>query len=156
VLSMVRTSTVIIQASHCLKTLFPQSWKHLHLLLCKNGCENWVWMCNNACSTSEGEDTEEECPGCKHTKRTGDFTSRNGGWSKVGMHSHNDLHKRVKEDRAGDSGSFGKVYKEHRAQMSGKKRKRRLINGGPCEQFIVSDDLDLLWSADLPTETAEV
>jgi hypothetical protein len=58
--------------------------------------------------------------------------------------------------RAGDSGSFGKVYKEHRAQMSGKKRKRRLINGGPCEQFIVSDDLDLLWSADLPTETAEV
>jgi hypothetical protein len=74
----------------------------LHLLLCKNGCENWVWMCDNACSTSEGEDTEEECPGCKHTKRTGDFTSRNGGWSKVGMRSHNDLHKRVKEDSTGD------------------------------------------------------
>jgi hypothetical protein len=120
------------------------------LLLCKNGCENWVWMRNNACLTSEGVDTKEECPRCKHTKRIGDFTSRNGGWSKVvNSPCKNHLHKRVKEDRDGDNGSFGKVCKEHRAQMSRKGRKRRLKKGGPCEQFTVSNDLDKPWSAAL-------
>jgi hypothetical protein len=70
--------------------LMSSSLEVFALLLCKNGHESWVWMCNNACTTatSEGEDTEEECPGCKHTKRTRDFTSRNGGWSKVGMNLH--------------------------------------------------------------------
>jgi hypothetical protein len=127
------------------------------LLLYKNGYANWVWTCNNACSTSEGEDTDmEERPGYKYTKRTGDFTSRNGGWSKVGMTSYNDLYRKVKEDRTLDDGSFAKAYREHRASMSGKKRKRRLIDGGPCEQVIASDDLDLLWSAGHPTDTAAV
>jgi hypothetical protein len=58
------------------------------LLLYKNGYENWVWMHNHACLTSDGsEDTvggetesEEDCPQYKYRQRTvGAFTSRNGG-----------------------------------------------------------------------------
>jgi hypothetical protein len=69
--------------------LVSPSLEAFALLLYKNGYENWVWMHNNACLTSDvSDDTEEECPNYKYTTRTGgDFTNRNGGWSRDGMSS---------------------------------------------------------------------
>jgi len=70
--------------------------------------------------TSDGSDDtgetgdEEACSHCKYTKRTGDFTSRNGGWTREGMDLFNDLYKKEKEDRQSDNGAFAKVYREHR------------------------------------------
>jgi hypothetical protein len=49
--------------------------------------------------------------------------------------------KRAKEDRAGDNGLFGEVSKEHRAEMSGKKPKSRLIN----DVFFVRVGSSLCW-----------
>ncbi len=124
------------------------------LLLCKNGYDNWIWMHNNACMTSDvSDDTEEECPNYKYTTRAGgDFTSRNGGWSREGMRLYNELYKMAKTDRENDKGTFGKVYKVHRVEMSGRKRKRRTNNGGPGEQLTICDDLEDLWAAATNTE----
>jgi hypothetical protein len=70
--------------------LVSPSLEAFALLLCKNGHENWVWMHNNVCLTSDvSDDTEEECP----LRTGGDFTSRNGGWSRDGMSLCNKLHK---------------------------------------------------------------
>jgi hypothetical protein len=128
--------------------LVSPSLEAFALLLYKNGYENWLWMHNNACMTSDvSSGTEEDCPTYKYTKRTGDFTSRNGGWSLEGMNLYNDLYKMVKADRVTDNGSFGKVYKEHRLQLCGRKRKRRINDRGPGEQLTICDDLDELWTA---------
>ncbi len=152
-----------------LDDLISPSQEAFTLLLYRNGYDNWVWRHNHASVSSEGsydsnvtfegdgEEDEDGCPKYSYTKRTaGDFTSRNGGWSKVGMTSYNNLCRRAKEDRTLDDGSFAKAHREHRASVSGEKRKRRLIDGGPCEQVIASDNLDLLWSAGHPTDTAAV
>ena len=128
--------------------LISPSLEAFALLLYKNGYENWMWMHSNACMTSDVSDsTEEDCPKYKYTKRSGDYIGRNAGWLLDGMNLYNDLYKMVKADRETDNGSFGKVYKEHRAQVCGRKRKRRMNGGGPGEQFTICDDLDELWSA---------
>jgi hypothetical protein len=134
--------------------LVSPSLEAFALLLYKNGYENWIWMHNNACMTSDvSDDTEEECPNYKYTTRAGgDFTSRNGGWSREGMRLYNELYKMAKTDRENDKGTFGKVYKVHRVEMSGRKRKRRTNNGGPGEQLTICDDLEDLWAATTNTE----
>jgi hypothetical protein len=140
-------------------TLFDElvspSLEAFALLLYKNGYDNWIWMHNNACMTSDmSEDTEEECPNYKYTTRTGGvFTSRNGGWSRDGMTLYNDLYKLMKKNRQDDQGTFGEVYKVHRVEMCGRKRKRRTNDGGPGEQLTICDDLDDLWAASTNTET---
>jgi hypothetical protein len=49
---------------------------------------------------------------------TRELTSRNGGWSRVGMLKYNGLYSRVKEDRVRDNGVFSKDYKEHWIEKS--------------------------------------
>jgi hypothetical protein len=136
--------------------LISPSQEAFALLLYKNGYDNWVWMHNNACLTSEGSDTtvggvgteDEGCPRYKHTKRTGDFTSRNGGWTREGMNLYNEMCRKVKEDRQTNDGAFGKVHREHRACLCGRKRKRRTDDGaGQQQQLAICDDLDQLWTA---------
>jgi hypothetical protein len=136
--------------------LISPSQEAFALLLYKNGYENWVWMHNHACLTSEGSDdtvggeggNEEDCPKYKYTKRTGDFTSRNGGWTRDGMNLFNEPHNKVKTDRQANNGAFSKVYREHRACLSGKKRKRKNTDGaGQQHQLAICDDLDQLWTA---------
>jgi hypothetical protein len=144
--------------------LISPSQEAFALLLYKNGYENWVWMHNHACLTSDGSDAtvggegedEEGCPRYKYTKRAGDFTSRNGGWTRDGMNLYNELYKKVKEDRQTDDGAFGKVYREHRACLGGKKRKRSNTDGaGQQHQLAICDDLEQLWTA-AASETARV
>jgi len=127
------------------------------LLLYKNGYDNWVWMHSHASLTSDGSDDsngtygggegEQGCPPYKYTKRTGDFTSRNGGWSKEGMRLYNDLYKKVQDNRQTNNGVFGKAYLEHRSQISGRKRKRRSNDGDPSQQMTICDDLGQLLNA---------
>jgi hypothetical protein len=128
--------------------LVSPSLEAFALLLYKNGYENWVWMHNNACLTSDvSDDTEEECPNYKYTTRTGgDFTNRNGGWSRDGMSLYNKLYNMAKTDRETNNGSFGKLYKSHRVEMCGRKRKRKTNDGGLGEQLTICDDLDDLWA----------
>jgi hypothetical protein len=54
----------------------------------------------------------------------------------------NKLHKMAKTDRETNNGSFGKLYKSHRVEMCGRKRKRKTNDGGPGEQLTTCDDLD--------------
>jgi hypothetical protein len=121
-------------------------------------------MHNHACLTLDGSDStdggeggeEERCPKHKFTERSGDFTSRNGGWTREGMTLlPNELCKRVKEDRQADRGAFAKVCREHRVRLGGKKRKRRMADGGAQLQIAMSDDLEDLWTA-AATETTDV
>jgi len=126
------------------------------LLLYSNGYDNWVWMHAHASLSSDGSDDsngteggegDDGRPPYKYTKRTGDFTSRNGGWSKEGMRLYNDLYKTVQDNRLNDNGAFGRAYQVHRSQMSGKKRKRRNNDGDPSQQMTISDDLGQLLTA---------
>ena len=143
--------------------LISPSQEAFTLLLYRNGYENWVWMHNHAALTSESSDTtvggeggeEHGCPQYKYTKRTGDFTSRNGGWTRDGMTLYNELYRKVKEDRRSDDGSFGKLYREHRAYLCGKKRKRRNADADGQQQLVICDDLEQLWTA-VATETGIV
>ncbi len=103
---------------------------------------------SNATFNGEGQEDEDGCPYYKYTKRTaGDFTSRNGGWSREGMKKYNELYDLVQKDRKTDAGTFGGVYKVHRDQLSGKKRKRRYNDGGQREKLTISDDLGQLLTA---------
>ena len=104
--------------------------------------------------TSDGSDDtvvgetgdEEACPHYKYTKRTSDFANRNGGWTREGMDLFNDLYRKVKEDRQSDNGAFAMVYREQRACLCGKKRKRRATSGAQY-QLAICGDLDGLWTA---------
>ena len=139
--------------------LVSPSQEAFTLLLYRNGYDNWMWMHNHASLSSGGsedsngpyegggEGDEDGCPKYKYTKRTGDFTSRNGGWSREGMKKYNELYNLVQKDRKTDAGTFGGVYKVHRDQLSGKKRKRRNNDGGQREKLTISDDLGQLLTA---------
>jgi hypothetical protein len=94
--------------STLLDDLVCPSQEAFTLLLYRNGYNNWVWMHNHASLSSEGsedsnltvkeegEEDEDGCPKYKYTKRmAGDFTSRNGGWSRDGMKKYNTLYKKV-------------------------------------------------------------
>jgi hypothetical protein len=135
-----------------LDDLVPPSQEAFALLLYKNGYENWLWMHNHACMTSDGSDVtvggEDEvgCPSYMYTRRRGDMTSRNGGWTRDGMDLFNELYRKVRADRLNDNGAFAKVYREHKARLLlGKKRKRSCTTRQ--DPVAVSNDLDELWEA---------
>jgi hypothetical protein len=135
-----------------LDDLVPPSQEAFALLLYKNGYENWLWMHNHACMTSDGSDVtvgendEVGCPSYKYTRRRGDLTSRNGGWTREGMDLFNELYRKVRADRLNDNGAFAKVYREHKARLLiGKKRKRGCTTRQ--EAVAVSNDLEELWEA---------
>jgi hypothetical protein len=143
-----------------LDDLISPSQEAFTLLLYRNGYKNWVWMHNHASLSSEGsedsnvtfegddEDEEDGCPKYSYTKRTAmDFTSRNGGWSRDGMKKYNTLYKKVQEDRIADAGAFSELYMAHRADLSGKKRKRRKNDGDESQRLTISDDLGELLTA---------
>jgi hypothetical protein len=141
--------------------LISPSQEAFTLLLYRNGYNNWVWRHNHASLSSEGsddsnvstfegdgEEDEDGCPKYKYTKRTaGDFTSRNGGWSREGMKQYNTLYKTVKDDRTTDDGAFSEVYKVHREQLSGNKRKRWKNDGDQSRRLKISNDLGELLTA---------
>jgi hypothetical protein len=130
-----------------LDDLISPSQEAFSLLLYRNGYNNWVWIHNHASLSSqgskdsnitvegEGEEDGDSCIKYKYTKRTaGDFTSRNGVWSRDGMKKYNNLYKKVQDDRKTDAGAFSEgVYKVHREQLSGKKQKRRKNDGGQSQ-----------------------
>jgi hypothetical protein len=141
-----------------LDDLISPSQEAFTLLLYRNGYNNWVWRHSHAGLSSEGsedsnvtldgKEDEDGCPKYSYTKRTaGDFTSRNGGWSRDGMKKYNTLYKQVQEDRIADAGAFSEVYKAHRAHISGKKRKRRRDDGDQGQRLTISDDLGELLTA---------
>jgi hypothetical protein len=80
-------------------------------------------------------------------RMAGDFTSRNGGWSRDGMKKYNTLYKKVQDNRKMDAGAFSEVYKVHREQLSGKKWKIRKNDGDQSQQLTISDDLGELLTA---------
>ncbi len=65
------------------------------------------------------------------------------------MKKYNTLYKKVQDDRAMDAGAFSEVYKVHREQLSGKKRKRRRNDGDQSQRLTISNDLgELLTTLD--------
>ena len=145
--------------------LISPSQEAFSLLLYRNGFDNWMWRHNHAGLSSGGSDDsngtyeeeggEDGSPGYKYTKRSGDFTSRNGGWSREGMVKYNTLYQKVQEDRRRNAGAFGQVYKIHREEVCGKKRKRRR-EGIVQSQLTISDDLGELLTAMSAGEGADV
>ena len=83
-------------------------------VLYKNGYEIWVWIHDHTCTTLHGSDVtaKEEggdnkgCPHHKYTKRSGNITSRNGGWTREGMTLYNELYKTVRSNRQTDDGAI--------------------------------------------------
>jgi hypothetical protein len=144
-----------------LDDLISPSQEAFTLLLYRNGYNNWVWRSNHASVSSEesynsnvtfegdgGEEDEDGCPKYSYTKRTaGDFTSRNGGWSRDGMKKYNTLYKKVQDDRIANAGAFSEVYRAHRAHISRQKRKRRRDDGDQSQRLTISDDLGELLTA---------
>jgi hypothetical protein len=143
-----------------LDDLISPSQEAFTLLLYRNGYNNWVWRHNHASVSSEGsydsnvtfkgdgEEDEDGCPKYSYTKRTaGDFTSRNGGWSRDGMKKYNTLYKKVQDDRIANAGAFSEVYRAHRAHISRQKRKRRRDDGDQSQRLTISDDLGELLTA---------
>ena len=97
--------------------IVPISQEAFALLLYKNGYDNWIWSHNNAATSDETDETEDEKPAYKYTNTKGRegmiFTSRNGGWSAEGMQEFNRLYGKVKESRRDDQGAFDTHYKDH-------------------------------------------
>jgi hypothetical protein len=58
------------------------------------------------------------------------------------MKKYNTLYKKVQDDtRMIDAGAFSEIYKVHRKQLSGKKRKIRKNDGDQSQQLTISNDL---------------
>jgi hypothetical protein len=92
-------------------SLVSPSQEAFTMLLYKNGFQKWVWMHNGSVSSQASEasngNTSDGSPGYIYTgARTSDLTSRNGGWSRMGMLKYNELYKQIKEDRVVDNGAF--------------------------------------------------
>jgi hypothetical protein len=70
-------------------SLVSPSQEAFIMCLYKNGFQKWVWMHNGSVSSRASEasngDTSDGSPGYIYTARTSDLTSRNGGWSRLGM-----------------------------------------------------------------------
>jgi hypothetical protein len=98
-------------------SLVSPSLEAFTMLLYKNGSQKWVWMHNGSVSSEASEasngDTSDGSPGYIYTARTSDLTSRNGGWSRLGILKYNELYKKVKEDRVVDNGAFDSEYMMH-------------------------------------------
>jgi hypothetical protein len=134
-------------------SLVSPSQEAFTMLLYKNGYQKWVWMHNGSLSSEASEasngDASDGTPGYIYTARTSDLTSRNGGWSRMGMLKYNELYKKVKEDRVADNGAFDSEYMMHWLEKNRSKRKRRRDNDSQLRSLTVSDDLgDLLGALD--------
>jgi hypothetical protein len=134
-------------------SLVSPSQEAFTMLLYKNGFQKWVWMHNGSVSSEASEasngNTSDGSPGYIYTARTSDLTSRNGGWSRMGMLKYNELYKKVKEDRVVDNDAFDSEYIMHWVEKTRGKRKRRRDNGSQLQSSTVSDDLeDLLGALD--------
>jgi hypothetical protein len=85
-------------------SLVSPSQEAFTMLLYKNGFQKWVWMHNGSVSSEASEasngDASDGSPGyIIYTARTSDLTtSRNRGWSRMGMLKYNELYKKVRED----------------------------------------------------------
>ena len=96
-------------------------------------------MHDHACLTLDGSDAtiggegedEQGCPKYyKYTKRTRDFTNRNGGWTRGGCITlYNELYKNVKEDRETDKGLLGKCTRSTGHVCPGRNKKGGLLMG---------------------------
>ena len=108
-------------------------------------------------AVEEGGD-DEGCHHYKYTKRSGNFTSRNGGWSREGVTLYTMSYtKKVRGDRQTDDGAFGKLYMDHRASLCRKRRNRRNANGADHQhQLAISDDLEQVWTAADIEERADI
>jgi hypothetical protein len=101
-----------VEASNKLfEELVSPSLEAFTLLLYEKG---YVWMHNESgtSDTSNGgfggaSDGSEYL----YMARARESTSRNGGWSRVGMLKYNGIYSMVKEDRVRDNGVFGQDYK---------------------------------------------
>jgi hypothetical protein len=130
-------------------SLISKSQAAFTLLLHENGCKNWVWASRNdpgsasdASADANTDSSDGTCPTHGFTERGREgLPSRNGGWSLEGMKKHNELHKRVTEDRISDTGAFGKACREHREAKRSKGRKRKRGNADQMIVLTISDDL---------------
>jgi hypothetical protein len=134
-------------------SLVSPSQEAFTMLLYKNGFQKWAWMHNRSVSSEASEasngDTSDGSPGYIYTARTSDLTSRNGGWSRMGMLKYDELYEKVKDDRVVDNGAFDSEYMMHWVEKTRSKRKRRRDNGSQLQSLTVSDDLeDLLGDLD--------
>ena len=130
-------------------SLVSPSQEAFTMLLYKNGYQKWVWMHNGSVSSEASEasngDTSDGTPGYIYTARTSDLTSRNGGWSRMGMLKYNGLYKKVKENQLADNGAFDSEDMMHWLEKTRSKRKRRHDNDSQLQSLTVSDNLtDLL------------
>ena len=92
----------------------------------------------------EGGDNDGGCPhSYQCTKRSGDFTSRNGGWKREGITLYNELFKKARGDRHEDNGAFGQSCTWSTGQVwrnaSGADQNHQLAT--------ICDDLEQLWTA---------
>jgi hypothetical protein len=130
-------------------SLISKSQEAFTLLLCENGHKNWVWASRNdpgsasdASADANTDSSDGTCPTCGFTERGREgLPSGNGGWSLEGMKKHNELCKRVTEDRTSDVGAFGKACREHREAKRSKGRKRKRGNADQMIILTISDDL---------------
>jgi hypothetical protein len=130
--------------------LVSPSQEAFTLLLYENGYQTWVWMHDEAVSSSgasDGEGGSDGCPEYLYTKRTRELTSRNGGWSRAGMVKFNEIYKLVRENRILDNGNFSMEYREHWLQKTNRKRKRRRSEKDGYKILKISDDLGDLTGA---------
>ncbi len=112
------------------KTLFGSlaspSQEAFIMLLYRNGYQKWVWIHDGYVSSeaSEGSngDTSDGSPGYIYTERTSEMTSRNGGWSRLGMLKYNDLYRKVKEDRVANGCAYDSEYMIHCVEKNKNKR----------------------------------
>ena len=139
--------------------LVSPSQEAFTLLLYINGYSNWCWIHNDSCVSSEGSESDG-CPGYLYTaRRSTELTSRNGGWSALGIQKYNDLYEKVINDRDADNGAFDKLYMEHwKESLKGKHKRKRDNNVVQLRGIEVRDDLaDLMRALDgTEYETEEV
>ena len=129
--------------------LVSPSQEAFALLLYINGYSNWCWMHNDSGVSSKGSESDG-CPGYLYTARSSELTSRNGGWSGLGIKKYNDLYEKVIADRHADGEAFDKMYMEHWKVISkGKHKRKRDNNVGHLRGIEVRDDLaDLMRALD--------
>jgi hypothetical protein len=127
----------------------PVSQEAFALLLCKNGCNNWIWMNDMNATSSDGTDcsNDAEKPGCRCTglrsEKGAMFTRRNGGWSEAGMEAFSSLCAKVKASRAAGNGVFDTHHKSHwRSKNCVSKCKKRRLTVTPAIVSMCDDLVD--------------
>jgi hypothetical protein len=76
-----------------------------------------------SCNGGNFEGVADNVPGYLYSSRTRDLTSRNAGWSRLGMLKYNELCLKVKEEQVANNGRFDMDYKMHWVEnMKGKRK----------------------------------